>query len=153
MRFVLLSLAAAVAVATPAMASETRVEGRGGVIWSQGDSEATAGIALGQDYDLTPKTFVGAEVSADKILTSNTIVSFGLNARAGVSLPLLGKLYATGGYATKPCHGCEHSWNLGAGIQHDFLPMTYGKLEYRHYFYGNNTADADAVALGVGLKF
>jgi len=154
MRLVLTALAATVAVAaTPAMANEIRVEGRGGVVWSQGDSEAIAGVAAGYDFDLAPRTFAGLEVSADKILTSNTIVSFGVNARAGVSVPALGKLYATGGYATKPCHGCEESWNLGAGIQHDLLPKTYLKLEYRHYFVGQSIPDYDAVAAGVGIKF
>ena len=135
------------------MADETRVEARGGVVWANGDSEATAGVALGHDYNLAPHTFIGAEVSADKILTSNALVSFGANARAGVSVPLLGKLYATGGYATKAFHGSVHSWNLGAGVQHDILPMTYAKLEYRHYFVGEGFNDLNAVALGVGLKF
>ncbi|MDF8333439.1 outer membrane protein [Novosphingobium cyanobacteriorum] len=154
MRLVLTALAAAAAVAaTPALANEIRAEGRGGVIWDQGTTEAIAGVAVGYDYDLAPKTFVGIEASADKILTSNTIVSFGVNARAGVSVPVVGKLYATGGYATKPCHGCEESWNLGAGVQHTILPMTYLKLEYRHYFVGNGFSDPDAVVAGVGIKF
>lgn len=153
MRSILIALCASLAVASPALANETRFEARGGVIWDSHDSEAIAGVAVGHDYDLAPRTFIGAEVSADKVLARNAIVSFGLNARAGLKLPLLGKAYATGGYATKYYHGGKETWNLGAGIQHDFLPMTYGKIEYRHYFVGNGLTDADAAAVGIGLKF
>ena len=85
MRLVLLSLAAAGATlaATPALANEARVEARGGVIWNGSDSEAIAGVAAGYDVDLGEKTFVGVEVSGDKILTDHTRVSFGASARAG----------------------------------------------------------------------
>lgn len=152
MRLVLLSLAAALVSATPALANEARVEARGGVIWDQGDSEAIAGVAAGYDWDLASKTFVGVEASADKILTSNTIVSFGASVRAGVKLDEAAKLYAVGGYSTKPCHGCEESWNLGAGYQRAFGPV-YGKLEYRHSFVGNGFSDPDAVVAGLGYRF
>ena len=48
MHKVLLSLAASLALATPALANEARVEARGGVIWDQGDEEAIAGVAAGR---------------------------------------------------------------------------------------------------------
>lgn len=153
MRTVLFAAAAVLASATPALANEYRAEARGGVIWSGGDNEAIAGVAAGYDFDLAPRTFIGAEVSADKILTSGTRVAFGFNARGGVSVPVVGKLYATGGYTTKACSGCDDQWNAGAGIQHTFLPMIYGKLEYRHFFERKFTNSANAVVVGLGVKY
>jgi outer membrane immunogenic protein len=153
MRKVLLSLAASLALATPAMANEGRVEARGGVIWDQGESEGIAGIAAGYDYDLGGSAFAGPEISADKILTDNTRVSFGIGGRAGIKTGEAGKLYAVGGYSTKPCETCEHSWNLGAGYQHSFGNSLYGKVEYRHSFVGNGFSDPDAVVAGLGVKF
>lgn len=157
MRKVLLPLAAALvgagALATPALANEGRVEARGGVIWDQGSEEAIAGIAAGYDYDLGTSAFAGPEISADKILTSGTRVSFGIGGRAGIKTGEAGKLYAAGGYATKPCATCEHSWNLGAGYQHSFGQSIYGKVEYRHSFVGKGFSDPDAVVAGLGVKF
>ncbi len=155
MRRVLLSLAAAaasVAVASPALANEARVEGRGGVIWGSGDEEAIAGIAAGYDFDLGSTTFVGAEVTADKILTSGTKVSFGFNGRVGAKLGDASKLYAVGGYNTEPCDLCDGTWGLGAGFQQGFAQNLYGKVEYRHSFV-DNFDDTDTVLVGLGTRF
>ncbi|MEL0211371.1 MAG: hypothetical protein VW891_12465, partial [Novosphingobium sp.] len=70
MRLVLISLAASLVAATPALANETRVEARGGAVWNDSNTEALAGVAAGYDYDLGQAAFVGAEVSADKVLAS-----------------------------------------------------------------------------------
>lgn len=153
MRLVLLSLAAATLVATPALANEGRVETRGGVIWNGSDSEAIAGVAAGYDWDLGGKSFVGIEASGDKILESNTRVAFGGSLRAGVKTSEAGKLYAVGGYATKPCKFCEDSVNLGAGYQHSFGQNFYGKIEYRHNFIGKGIPDTDVAGVGLGFKF
>lgn len=153
MRLVLLSLAASLVAASPALANEGRIEGRGGVIWGSGNSEAIAGIAAGYDWDMGSKAFVGLEVSGDKILESNTRVAFGAAARAGLKTSEAGKLYAIGGYATKPCKFCEESWNLGAGYEHKLSGNIYGKVEYRHNFVGNNIADTNVAGVGLGLRF
>ena len=147
------ALAATTFVAAPAMANEARVEARGGVIWNGSDSEAIAGVAAGYDVDLGEKTFVGVEVSGDKILTDHTRVSFGASARAGAKLGEAGKLYAVGGYATKPCRFCEDSFNLGAGYQHNFGQNFYGKVEYRHNFIGDGVKDNDVAGVGLGVRF
>lgn len=154
MRTVLLSLAAAAAVvATPALANETRVEARGGVIWGGGDSEAIAGAAIGYDFDLGTSAFAGVEVSGDKILTSGTKVAFGFTGRAGAKLGA-GKLYANGGYTTEFCDSCKGSWHAGAGYQQNLGNQLYGKVEYRHYFPEQSfVSDSDAVAVGLGLRF
>ena len=91
MRIALVSLAAvaAAAVATPALANEARVEARTGIIWDGSDSEAVAGVAVGYDYDLGSKFFVGVEGSADKVLTSDTRVSWGAGGRIGYKLSLI----------------------------------------------------------------
>jgi len=152
MRKVLLPLLASLAVASPAFAHETRVEARGGVIWNDGEEEAIAGVAAGYDVDVG-NAFLGAEVSADKILTSNTRVSFGAGARAGARISDVGKLYATGGWASKNCRYCDDSLYAGAGYQHNFGSKLYGKVEYRHYFYDNGVSDPDAVTAGLGVRF
>ena len=155
MRTVLLSLAAAAAVvATPALANEARVEARGGVIWSGGDSEAIAGAAIGYDYDLGTSAFAGVEVSGDKILTSGTKVAFGFTGRVGAKISEAGKLYANGGYTTEFCDSCKGAWHAGAGYQQNLGSQLYGKVEYRHFFpEANFAADSDAVAVGLGLRF
>lgn len=155
MRTVLFSLAAAAAVvATPALANETRVEARGGVIWGGGDTEATAGAAIGYDFDLGTSAFAGAEVSGDKVLTSGTKVAFGFTGRVGAKLSEAGKLYANGGYTTEFCDGCKGSWHVGAGYQQNLGSQLYGKVEYRHFFpEANFAADSDSVGVGLGLRF
>jgi hypothetical protein len=154
MRTFLISLAAALAAASPALANEARVEARGGVIWGGGETEATAGAAVGYDFDLGTSTFAGAEVSGDKVLTSGTKVAFGFTGRAGVKVGEAGKVYAKGGYVTEFADGAEHNWQVGAGYQQNLGSKLYGKVEYSHYLAtAANTADADSVGLGVGLRF
>jgi len=153
MRFVALSLLASLAVASPALANEGRVEARGGVVWDNGDSEAIAGVAAGYDWDLGGNTFAGLEVSADKILEDNTRFSLGAGGRIGVKTSEAGKLYAAASYQTKPCKFCEDSISAGAGYQHSFGGNLYGKVEYRHFFVSNGFSDYDAVAAGLGVKF
>jgi len=153
MRKVLLALAASLAVASPALANEGRVEARGGVIWDGGDSEGIAGVAAGYDWDLGGNAFAGLEVSGDKILESNTRISFGFGARAGLKTSEAGRLYVASSYQTKPCKFCEDSISAGAGYQHTLGGGIYGKVEYRHYFVDNGVSDPDAVLIGLGMKF
>ena len=153
MRLALLSIAAAAVIATPAVANEGRFEGRGGVVWSGGNSEAVAGVAAGYDWDLGDTAFAGLEVSGDKILESNTRVSLGLGGRIGAKVGDAGKLYAVSTYQTKNCKFCEESVSLGAGYQHALGENLYGKGEYRHFFVGNGVKDFNAVAVGLGTKF
>jgi outer membrane immunogenic protein len=154
MRKSVLPLIAAVAIgaaATPALANETRVEARTGVIWGGGDTEATAGVAAGYDFDLGPAVFSGVEISADKMLTSNTKTAVGFSGRLGAALPIA-KVYATGGYTTEFCNSCSGKWHAGLGTELPLGPMLYGKAEYRHYFADNNPS-SNAVLAGVGVKF
>lgn len=151
MRLVLLSLAAAAAVATPALANEGRVEARGGVVWGGGNSEAIAGVAAGYDWDLGGNAFGGIEVSGDKVLESNTRVSLGLAARLGVKTSEAGKLYAIGSYQTKFAKFGDDSVAAGAGYQHALGGNLYGKVEYRHFFFDGT--DANVAGVGLGYKF
>jgi outer membrane immunogenic protein len=153
MRTILLSLVAAAAVATPALANEARVEIRAGEIWGSGSSEAIAGAAVGYDFDLGSKAFAGVEVSGDKILDSATNrVAFGFSGRLGMKLSPDDKVFAAAGYTTKPCSGCVDSENLGAGVEHNFGPL-YGKIEYRHFFTNGGLPDTDAIVGGIGVNF
>jgi outer membrane immunogenic protein len=152
MRYVALSLLASLAVASPALANEARLEARGGVVWDGSNSDATAGVAAGYDWDLGGNTFAGLETSADKILTDGTRVTFGFGGRLGVKTSPAGKAYAVSTYQTKNCRYCEDSVTLGAGYQHDLGNKLYGKVEYRHHFV-ENISDYDAALVGLGVKF
>jgi hypothetical protein len=154
MRKFILPLIASLAFATPALANDTRVEVRGGAIWSNGSTEATYGAAAGYDFDLAPRIFAGVEVSADKIDQSGTKVAYGFTGRFGVKAAPLTKVFAAGGYSTKPCDLCEGSWHAGAGVEQGIgMGPVYIKAEYRHYFTGNSVPDSNAVVGGVGVRF
>ncbi|MEE4452606.1 outer membrane beta-barrel protein [Novosphingobium resinovorum] len=155
MRIALVSLAAvaAVAAATPALANEARVEARGGVIWDGSDSEATAGVAAGYDYDLAPGLFVGVQGSADKILTDNTRVSWGAGGRIGIEPRDGTKVYALADWQSKNCKYCNSAVGVGGGVQQDVGSRYYVKAEYQHLLVGDNTPDADRGLVGVGVKF
>ena len=153
MRKFILPLIASLAVATPALANDTRVEVRGGAIWSNGTTEATYGAAAGVDFDLAPLTFAGVEVSADKIDQSGTKVAFGATGRFGIKAGPLTKLFVAGGYTTKPCNLCEGSWHAGAGLEQSIMGPLYLKAEYRHFFTRNGVPDSNSVVGGVGMRF
>jgi len=153
MRKILIALAATAAFASPALANEARVEARGGVIWSDGDSQDFWGMAAGYDFDLGEKAFAGLEVSGDKIGTSGTKVAFGVTGRLGAKVSEKGKLFIDGGYTTEPCDLCADSTHLGAGYEQGFGNNLYGKIAYRHYFTNKGFSDSDAVTVGLGIKF
>ncbi len=155
MRIALVSLAAvaAVAAASPAFANEARVEARTGVIWDGSDSDAVAGVAAGYDYDLGEKFFVGVEGSADKVLTDNTRVSWGVGGRAGVKVTPSTKLYAASTWQSKFTRYGNSAVGVGGGLQQDLNDKFYGKVEYKHLLVGDNTPDADVGLVGVGMKF
>jgi hypothetical protein len=155
MRIALVSLAAAAAaaVATPALANEARVEARTGVIWDGSDSDAVAGVAAGYDYDLGNKLFVGVEGSADKVLRSDTRVSWGVGGRIGAKVLPSSKLYAIADWQSKPCSTCNSAVGVGGGLQQDFGQKFYGKVEYKHQLIGDHTPDNDLGLVGVGVRF
>jgi len=146
------ALGASLMVAAPAQANEGRAEVRGGVLWGYGQSEGVAGVALGYDWDLGSSAFGGIEVSGDKILEDNTRVAFGATARVGVKAGDATKVYAAGGYTSKPCSGCDDAVHLGGGLQQNLGGKVYLKAEYRHFFAGS-AGDYDSVVGGIGLNF
>jgi outer membrane immunogenic protein len=153
MKKIILPVLASLAFATPALANEGRIEARGGVIWSNGSSEDTWGIAAGYDFDLGETAFAGVEVSGDKIGTSGTKVAFGLNTRVGMKAGEGTRLFAAGGYTTEACDGCEGQWDLGAGLEQKVSGPVYVKVEYRHFFENDVILGSDAVVAGVGVRF
>lgn len=153
MRKIVLPLLASLALASPALANETRVEARGGVIWTNGTSEETYGAAIGHDFDLGQTTFAGVELSGDKIDAAGTKVAFGATGRFGVKAGTGTKLYGAGGYTTEACDLCEGQWHLGAGLEQKISGPVYVKAEYRHFFENDLVASGDALVAGVGIKF
>ncbi|WP_395394276.1 outer membrane beta-barrel protein [Novosphingobium sp. BL-8A] len=154
MRIALVSLAAvAAAAATPALANEARVEARTGIIWDGSDSEAVAGVAVGYDYDLGSKFFAGVEGSADKILTSDTRVSWGAGGRVGYKVTPTTKLYANSTWQSKFSKYGNSAVAVGGGVEQGLNDRFYAKAEYKHLLVGDNTPDADVGLVGVGVKF
>ena len=155
MKKIILPLLASLAIATPALANEARVEARGGVVWANGSSEDIWGVAAGYDFDLGSMAFAGVEVSGDKIGASGTQVSLGLTGRVGVKAGEKTRIYANGGYNTKWCDApfCEGQWGAGAGIEQTISGKVYVKAEYRHLFEQNFMPGTDALAAGVGMRF
>ncbi len=153
MRKIVLPLLASLALASPALANETRVEARGGVIWSNGTSEDTWGAAVGYDFDLGQTAFAGVELSGDKIGADGTKVAFGASGRLGIKAGTGTALYGTGGYTTETCDACEGQWHLGAGVEQKISGPFYVKAEYRHHFKNDVVASSNTVLGGVGLKF
>ena len=139
---------AAIAVAAPAQANEGRLEVRGGPIFALDETEVTLGAAAGYDFDLGSSAFIGGEISADKVLVEGSDVYFGFTGRVGAKLSERGKLFAAGGYTVGEGEDVPH---LGAGYEHLVGGSVYLKGEYRHFF--SDFADADALSLGVGIKF
>lgn len=152
-KFAIAAAAAVAASASPALANEARVEARTGMLIVSGaGSFGTVGAAAGYDVDLGP-VFVGAEVSADKVLfTGAPRVSVGASARLGAAVSENDKLYVAGGYSSKIVAGGEDYIPVGAGWQHSFGQI-YVKAEYRHAFVGNGVSDNDLIATGIGVKF
>jgi hypothetical protein len=140
------------AVSTPALANEGRVEARGGVYWTDGYTKGTAGVAAGYDFDLGTNSFAGAEVSADKVLDDGARVLFGFTGRAGLKTGNGGKAYVNGGYSDTLRSGSDGAWHAGAGYEQSLGGTTYGKIEYRHYFI-DNARDSNAAMVGVVVKF
>jgi opacity protein-like surface antigen len=143
------AMVAAVALAaSPAFADEARVEVRGGIISVADTEEATAGIAAGYDFDLNDTFFVGAEVSADKVLVDDSDIYVGLTGRVGAHLSKSAKLFLAGGYTVGEGEDVPH---LGGGLEYNLTERVYLKGEYRHFF--SDFDDADSFVAGVGLKF
>lgn len=153
MKKLILPVLASLAVATPALANEARVEVRGGVVWMGGSSEDTWGAAAGYDFDLGDSAFAGLEVSGDKIGTSGTIVSWGFNARLGIKAGAGTRVFAAGGYQTKWCSFCLGQADLGAGVEQNVGSKVYVKAEYRHLFSHSYMPSSDALVAGVGMRF
>lgn len=154
MRKIILPLIASLAIATPAMANEGRIEARGGVFWTDGYTQDAYGVAAGYDFDLGETAFAGVEVSGDKIADSGTQVAFGMTGRLGAKMGESGKLYATGGYTTETCDICDNdSVHAGLGYEQGFGNKLYGKVEYRHFFVDANRPDGNAVMAGLGMRF
>lgn len=144
---------AAIGAASPALANEGHVDARVGANWSDGTSNATAGIAAGYDFDLGSAAFVGAEVSADKVLASHYLTTWSFAGRLGAKLDPQDKVYAIGGYTTK-LHGYENGTALlGGGLERGLGGRTYARVEYRHNFGDTITPDANSVTGGVGVHF
>lgn len=154
MKKFILPMLATLAVATPAMANEGRIEARGGVVWfcDGCDAQDVWGMAAGYDFDMGDKAFAGVEVAGDKIGTSGTKVVFSFGGRAGLKAGEKGKVYVNGGWSTEPIDGFTGDPYAGVGYEQGFGKNLYAKVEYRHTFV-DAFDDQNAVAVGLGLRF
>ena len=149
-KIVILAALAAATVASPALAQsgEGRAEVRGGIAWAQGQEEAFAGIAAGYDFDLGDTAFVGAEVSADKVLAGGADVLFSVGGRVGAKVGDAGRVYALGGSGFT--EGDDGAF-AGAGYQHNLGEKLFAKIEYRRTLVEG--PDVNFAGVGVGLRF
>ncbi|MDE2405598.1 MAG: hypothetical protein KGM17_13100 [Sphingomonadales bacterium] len=155
MRLMVLSIVAALAAATPALADDAggqgRVELRTGVTWPDGQSaKGEIGAAAGYDWNLGSNAFFGVEQSVDKTLASGEKVRWGTSGRIGAKLGAADKLYATGGYAYGKGPDAP---TVGAGWEHGFSSKLYGKVEYKHFFNEDNARHSNAALVGMGVHF
>ncbi|GAB5349433.1 hypothetical protein [Alteriqipengyuania sp. 357] len=139
--------------AAPALADEAtggpRAELRGGVAWTHEHTDPVLGIATGYDFDLGDKTFLGAEVSGEKILAEDTFAELALTARLGTAVSEKGSVFANGGY-TFTHHG--DGPHVGLGYEHHLGHHgPYIAAEYRHVFVDHH--ESNAVTIGIGTFF
>ncbi|MBU6268251.1 MAG: hypothetical protein KGN34_11965 [Sphingomonadales bacterium] len=156
MRILVLSIVAALAGATPALAAGpaddgARVELRSGVTWPDGQAaKGEIGAAAGYDASLGGGAFVGVEQSVDKTLASGQNVRWGTSGRIGAHVGANDKVYATGGYSYGKGPDAP---TVGAGWEHGFGNKLYGKVEYKHFFNEDNATHSNAALVGMGVHF
>jgi len=152
MRLLVISLVAAIGVATPALADEARVEVRGGVGWPDGQSaKGEIGAAAGYDKNLgVSGAFFGVEQSVDKVLATGQKVRWGTSGRVGAHVGANDKLYVTGGYAYGKGPDAP---TVGAGWEHGFSGKAYGKVEYKRFLNEDGMRNSNAALVGVGMHF
>lgn len=151
----LAGLAASLVFAGPAYAGQVRAEVHTSGVFTGSDYKQAVGVGAGYDFTLTPGTFAGPDVSIDKVLGRRTRAALGIGARAGVNLPVIGRIYAVGGWASTAFRGGSSDWYYGGGYQRALTPDSYGKIEFRHYTAsdGGLTPTRNAITLGVGIHF
>jgi outer membrane immunogenic protein len=181
----LTSFIALTAAAAPAAAQGFRAELHAGWDRVQGDNQeddgVVYGIGLGYDFAVTPKAFVGVDLSIDDssvkdceasaILLNDELClragrDLAAGVRAGVNVGERGKLYALAGYTnarfrfdyktpagvrTRESENLD-GFRIGAGYQHAISGNTYGKVEYRYSNYEQDIS-RHQVLFGVGVNF
>lgn len=189
-KIILLLSVSASLFATPAMAGEGRVEVRTGYTDTDVDididefdiSESASGISLGgavgYDFDISSKLFVGGEISAD--YSSANINTPDVFLSSGTEISVIGRLGINAGEKTKiygliggtsisidndDQGGIDDDSGLvyGAGVQHNIGKKFYLKGEYRRTEFsisevlGAQSFDADIniqrLLVGVGFRF
>jgi outer membrane immunogenic protein len=148
-KYFVVAVVAATILSKPAFAGEggeARIEARGGLYWSGGDSpNFLGGIAAGYDLDLGDTVFLGPEVSYDTNFEGDHLVNLGV--RLGFKAGKMARIYVNAAYDV--ADGDE--FNAGGGAQFDFSNRVYGKVEYRRYLF--NGPDVNIATVGLGLKF
>ena len=126
-----------------------RAEARAGIAWSDGHTDPVVGLAAGYDFDLGDHTFLGAEVSGEKILAEDTYVEAALTARLGTAVSKKGSVFVNGGF-TFTHHG--DGPHVGLGYEHHLgHGGTYIAAEYRHVFVDHH--ETNAITIGIGTFF
>ena len=183
------SIFVAAALLSPLFATAAQAQGAYGEIhggWDNvsvlGSSQdgVTYGVALGYEFPIAKKAFIGVEANADDsttkacandliILGDRTCASAGRDlsavARAGLDIAEGHQLYALAGYtnarlkfsyndgvATTSSSGNGDGLRLGAGYKMGLGAKSYAKVEYRYSNYEAGFS-RNQVVFGLGLKF
>lgn len=141
------------ALTTAAQAGTVQMEARGGVNW-RGSGHAKAALGAALSYDASARFFgtggfVGVEQSLDRLTLGEKDLRWSTALRAGVQMPVLGKLYALGAYhyGAGPDRAA-----LGAGLQKGFGPA-YARVEYRQFLTSASGQPNHSATVGFGLRF
>jgi outer membrane immunogenic protein len=173
----------AMLLATPAFAGEGRVELRSGYVKTtvkvdgngtfDTGTGANYGTAIGYDFDLGSKLFVGPEASIDFTSAKKTVlgsdISYGrqlaLTARFGVKLGQNTKLYLLGGLANSKgkFDGTSDTGTDGfggIGVQVRVSNRVFLKADYRDVISKSNANDPlrgefedQRLLTGIGIRF
>lgn len=140
-------------VSIPAFADEAYVEMTGGVSSNGKKTDAVAGVAVGYDIDLDERFFVGIEGIAEKLLTKETRIAWGIGGRFGAEILPKSKIFTGVNWQSKDCKECSDAIGLSAGWEQNLTEKLYAKIEYKRLFIGNDERDADVGLVGIGVMF
>lgn len=173
MKTKMIALVAALGFAGAAQAAEIQgpwVEARAGWDRSAPNSGLLYGAAIGYDFGVADKTFLGLQAG----ISGSTMeeCAFGVCAKTGRDLELLARLggavaektviHAMAGYANSRVSasgaGIVVAQNLngfraGVGVEQQFGGKAYGKLEYRYTTYESGGGSRHQISASLGVRF
>lgn len=157
----ILALAAALAVATPALSADTAnftgpraevVVGANNVVNSTDRNKVVYGAAVGYDLPVGESATIGAHVNTSNIFESQR--TLGASARLGFALTQEALAYGSLGYSNYRAVGSVEldGVTAGAGFEYVIAPNAFAKIEYNFSDFQRNVS-VHTLVTGVGYRF